>query len=163
MRMSKAGPARVKRALYQAAEYARRWDPQLAALYFRQMVDYGKTHKQAMGAVMSHLGARVYTVLKEQRAYQVRDHDGQPMTRIQAGRLIRERFRVPEEVRRLRRHRPTKKHVREEALATAAGRWDNATTYEAADAPQRGKPVPVRPGSEDNMLCEVVQPVGSNP
>jgi len=165
MWMGKAGPARVKRALYQAAEYGRRWDPQLAALHFRQMVEYGKTHKQAMGAAMSHLAARVYAVLKQQRAYQVRDHDGQPISRIEAGRLIRERFRVPEEVRRLRRHRhrPTKKHVREEALATATGRWDDATTCEAANAPQQGKPVPVLPGSEDNMLCEVLQPVGSNP
>jgi len=88
MRMGKAGPARVKRALYQAAEYARRWEPQLAALYFRQMVEYGKSHKQAMEAVMSHLAARVYAMLKEQRAYQVRDHDGQPMSRIEAGHLI---------------------------------------------------------------------------
>jgi len=43
--ITKAGPARVKRALYQAAQAARRYDPQLAAIYFTQMVDYGKTHK----------------------------------------------------------------------------------------------------------------------
>ena len=103
--------------------------PSEAALYFRQMVEYGKTRKQAMGAVMSHLGARVYAVLKEQRPYQVREHDGRPMSRIEAGHLIRERFRVPAEVRRLCRHchRPTKKSIREESLSTATGHWNNAT------------------------------------
>ena len=75
----------------------------MAAIYYRQMVDYGKTHKQAMGAVMSHLAVRVCTVLREQRPYEVRDLQGQPLTRLEAGRLINERFRVPEEVRRLRR------------------------------------------------------------
>ena len=162
MRMSKAGPGRVKRALYQAAEYARRWDPQLAAIYYRQMVDYGKTHKQAMGAVMSHLAVRVCTVLREQRPYELRDLQGQPLTRLEAGRLINERFRVPEEVRRLRRHhhRPVKRSIREEALHAVMGRWDDATTHEAAKAPQRGKPVPIRPESEDSTMCELPQPVG---
>jgi len=142
--MSKAGPARVKRALYQAAEYARRWDPQLAAIYFRQMVDYGKTHKQAMGAVMSHLAARVYAVLKQDRPYQVRDFNGQPLTRIEAGDLIRQQLRVPEYIRQLRRHhhRPTKKDATEAPAITGTGRWEIATRYGAAEAPQRGFTLP---------------------
>jgi transposase len=142
--MSKAGPARVKRALYQAAEYARRWDPQLAALYFRQMVDYGKTHKQAMGAVMSHLAARVYAVLKQHKPYQVRDFDGQPLTRIEAGDLIRQRLHVPEHVRQLRRHRqtPTKKDGAKVPTIIGTGRWEIATIYGAAEAPQRGFTLP---------------------
>jgi transposase len=69
--MTKEGPARVKRALYQAAHYARIWDPEMGAIYYRQMVELGKTHKQAMGVVMSHLLSRIYTVLKEQRPYQL--------------------------------------------------------------------------------------------
>jgi len=138
--MSKAGPARVKRALYQAAEYARRWDPQLAALYFRQMVDYGKTHKQAMGAVMSHLAARVYAVLKQGRPYQVLDFNAQPLTRIQAGDLIRQRLRVPEHVRQLRRHRqaPTSKDAARAPAIIRTARWEIATICGAAEAPQRG-------------------------
>ncbi len=43
--MTKAGPARVKRALYQAAHYARIWDPDMGAIYYRQMVELGKTHQ----------------------------------------------------------------------------------------------------------------------
>jgi hypothetical protein len=107
---------------------------------------------------MSHLAARVYLVLKQQRDYQVRDHDGQPLSRIEAGRLVRDRFRVPEEVRILRRHRnrPTKKHIREEALIATMGRREDAMTHEAANAPQHGSPAPTRPISEDNTLREVL-------
>jgi transposase len=53
LRMTKAGPAIMKWALYQSAQIGRRCDPQLACLYYREMVHNGKNHKQAMGAVMS--------------------------------------------------------------------------------------------------------------
>jgi len=61
LRMTKAGPATMKWALYQAGQIGRQWDPQLASVYYRQMVHHGKNHKQAMGAVMSHMGARVFS------------------------------------------------------------------------------------------------------
>jgi len=63
--MTKAGPAMIKRALFQAGGIGRRYDPQLAYLYYREMVNHGKTHLQAMSLVMSHLGARVLAVLRE--------------------------------------------------------------------------------------------------
>jgi len=141
--MTKAGPARVKRALYQAAHYARIWDPEMAAIYYRQMVELGKTHKQAMGVVMSHLLSRVYTVLEEERPYQLRDLEGNPVTMVEARSLIRERFRVPEEVRRLRRHhnRPQKKENPPQGVPFPSSGWGEKTTVrEAAIAPQRGLP-----------------------
>jgi transposase len=67
LRMTKAGPAIMRLGLFQAGDISRRWDPQLAAVYYREMVYHGKNHRQAMGAVMSHLGARVLRVLKEDR------------------------------------------------------------------------------------------------
>jgi hypothetical protein len=63
--MTKAGPSTIKRTLFQAGDIARRYDPQLAHLYYREMLHHGKTHLQAMGAVMSHLGARIMAVLRE--------------------------------------------------------------------------------------------------
>ncbi len=51
----------------------------MGAIYYRQMVELGKTHKQAMGVVMSHLASRVYTVLKEERPYRLRDMEGNPV------------------------------------------------------------------------------------
>ena len=159
MGMAKAGPARVKRALFQAAEFARRLDPEMAAIYYRQMVVHGKTHKQAMGAVMSHLAARVCVVLKERRPYELRGVDGQPISRPEARRFIRENLRVPESVRKLRRqhHRPTKKSIREEILSTMEVRWEDATALEAATAPQRGDTIPARPELQNNMTRLVRQ------
>ena len=63
LRMTKAGPSIMRMALFQSGDIGRRWDPQLAAIYYRAMVNNGKNHKQAMGAVMSHLGARIWRVL----------------------------------------------------------------------------------------------------
>jgi transposase len=104
LRMTKAGPSIIRWALYQAGEIGRRYDPQLACVYYRQMVQHGKNHRQAMGAVMSHLAARVLTVLREGRPYELRDAEGRPVSREEARELL-SRYRVPEEVRRDRRRR----------------------------------------------------------
>jgi len=108
LRMTKAGPAIMKWALYQSSQIGRRCDPQLACVYYREMVHYGKNHKQAMGAVMSHIGARVLAVLREDRPYELRDIDGRPITREEARRLILLNYQVPEEIKRERRRRQLK-------------------------------------------------------
>lgn len=133
LRMTKAGPSIMRMALYQAGDVGRRWDPQLAAVYYREMVYHGKNHRQAMGAVMSHLGARVLTVLKQDRPYEIRDIEGNPISKEHAGKLILAKYRVPEEVRRERRRRNS----------TISKDRETATyrTNEAAKAPQ---PVPVQ-------------------
>ena len=69
------------------------------------MVHHGKNHKQAMGAVMSHLGARVLSVLKENRPYELRDTEGKVLRQDEAKRLILAKYQVPEEIRRVRRRR----------------------------------------------------------
>jgi hypothetical protein len=130
LRMTKAGPAIMRMAPYQAGDIGRRWDPQLACVYYRQMVHHGKNHLQAMGVVMSHLGARVLTVLKEGRSYELRDHDGKPISRDEARRLILSEYRVPEEIRRERRRRnPARARGKGQEMATHR-------TNEAAKAPQ---------------------------
>ena len=103
LRMTKAGPATVKWALYQAAQIGRRWDPQLASVYHRQMVYHGKSHKQAMGAVMSHIAARVFAVLREDRPYELKDTEGKSINVLAAKDLIVARYRVPEDIRQERR------------------------------------------------------------
>jgi len=133
LRMTKAGPSIMRMALYQAGDIGRRWDPQLAAVYYREMVYHGKNHRQAMGAVMSHLGARVLTVLKESRPYELRDIESNPISKEHARKLIFAKYRVPEEIRRERRRRNSKVSKDRE---TATYR-----TNEAAKAPQ---PVPVQ-------------------
>jgi len=108
LRMTKAGPSLMRMALYQAGDVGRRWDPQLAAVYYRQMVYHGKNHKQAMGAVMSHLGARVLRVLKEDRPYELKGPDGKAISWIEGRKLILSEYHVPEDIRRERRRRNSK-------------------------------------------------------
>lgn len=83
-RISKAGPAVLRWALYLAADVARQWDPGLAALYRRLMVERGRTHGQALCAVASHLAGRIWAVAREKREYQWRDLEGNAITREEA-------------------------------------------------------------------------------
>jgi len=130
LRMTKAGPAIMRMGLYQAGDIGRRWDPQLAAVYYREMVHHGKNHKQAMGAVMSHLGARVLAVLKKDRTYELRDLEGKLISKNEAKRLILSRYQVPEEIRQERRRRkPVKVRRNNREMTTYR-------TNEAAKAPQ---------------------------
>jgi len=135
LRMTKAGPSIVRMGLYQAGDVGRRTDPQLAAVYYREMVYHGKNHRQAMGAVMSHLGARVFAVLKQSRPYELRDTDGNPISKDDARILILDKYRVPEDIRRERRRRNPK--ARNTAAVPRKER-EMATyrTNEAARAPQ---------------------------
>ena len=134
LRMTKAGPSIMRWALYQASQIGRRFDPQLASIYHREMVHNGKNHKQAMGAVMSHIGARVLAVLQENRPYELRDNQGNQITWEEARKLVLANYQVPEEIKQARRRRSTesnstksKKKRREMAVHS---------THEAAEAPQ---------------------------
>lgn len=104
-RISKAGPSVLRWALYLAADTARQWDPQLAELYRRLMVERGRTHTQALCAVASHLVARIWAVVRENRPYEWRDLDGRPIRR-DAARALARSLAVDRETRmRLRNRR----------------------------------------------------------
>ncbi len=105
MPLSKQGPNLIKTTLYQNANVARLWDVQLANIYYTQMVHYGKTHTQAVCAVASHLARRIYAILRDQRPYQFRNLDGQPISPEVSRSLILEHFQVPPEIRQQRRKR----------------------------------------------------------
>ena len=134
LRMTKAGPAIMKWALYQSGQIGRRYDPQLAWVYHRQMVHHGKNHKQAMGAVMSHIGARILAVLQENKPYELRDIQGRPITWDEARKLILTNYQVPEEIKRGRRRRKTT----DNSTKPRRKRREMVThrAHEAATAPQ---------------------------
>lgn len=96
--LTKAGPNLVKATLYLNAEVARQWDVQIAAIYHKQMVEYGKHHNQAVCACASHLASRIYALLKQQRPYELRDLQGKPITAATSRELCLA-YRVPDEVR----------------------------------------------------------------
>jgi len=133
LRMTKAGLAIMRWALFQAGHIGRSHDPQLACVYYREMVHNGKNHMQAMGAVMSHMSARVLAVLREDKPYELLDIDGNSVSREEARKIILAKYQVPEEIRKERRRRKTlgnfklQKKLREMLVPRA---------YEAATAPQ---------------------------
>jgi transposase len=100
LRITKAGPDLVKATAFLDAQVARQWDPQIAAIYYKQMMAYGKHHLQAVCACATHLLDRVYIVLRERRPYELRDVDGTPVDRREARRICQEQYHVPDEVRR---------------------------------------------------------------
>jgi len=103
--ISKEGPAVLRLAFYQAANAARRADPQLAAFYHRLMTGRGHCHTQATVAVARKLVERTWTVLDRGKAYQLLDPDGRPVTERAAKALIADRFTVGQDVRaRARAH-----------------------------------------------------------
>lgn len=100
LKITQAGPRLIKKFSYLDAETARQTDPQIAAIYYDQMVHKGKHHLQAVCACATHLLDRVLTVLREDRPYELRDVDGTPLSKAQARSLIQSRYQVPSEVRR---------------------------------------------------------------
>jgi Transposase IS116/IS110/IS902 family len=111
LHITQAGPDLIKKFAYLDAEIARRWDPQIAAIYYDQMVNKGKHHKQAICACATHLLDRVLVVLREDKAYELRDVNGTPITSQQARAIIAEHYTVPEVVRQ----RTTKRQRKERA------------------------------------------------
>jgi transposase len=98
--ITQAGPDLVKKYAFLDAESARPWDPQIAAIYYTQMVQRGKHHNQAVCACATHLLDRVLAVLRTDQPYELRDVDGTPVDVAQARAIILERYQVPAEVRR---------------------------------------------------------------
>lgn len=103
-RLTKSGSDRLKRALYLAADVARKIDPDLAAVYWRLMVNKGHHHKQALCAVATRLVNRIYRVLKTGQPYVLRDRAGAAITVQEGKRIVAESFNVPVEIRQARRN-----------------------------------------------------------
>jgi hypothetical protein len=99
LRISQAGPDLLKKYAFLGGGVARRFDPQIARVYHRQMMHKGNHHNQAVCACATHLLDRIRVVLLEDRPYELRDVDGTPVTPQQARAIIAERYTVPEEVR----------------------------------------------------------------
>ena len=113
--ISQAGPGLVKKFSFLGAETARQWDPQIAAIYYDQVANRGKHHTQAICTCATHLLDRIWTILKEDRAYELRDVDGTPVTTEQARQIIATRYTVPKEVRQ--RNNQRTRRARQEQLA----------------------------------------------
>jgi transposase len=101
--MTKAGNAKLRRMLYRAADTARKEDPQLASIYWTQMVERGANHTKALAVVAAHLARRLWRTLERKSPYVVRDTDGNEVDRAEAKRIIAENWTVDEQTRQRRR------------------------------------------------------------
>ena len=106
--MSKAGSSLLRTTLVRAADTARKQDPQLARIYYVQMVERGKNHLGALCVVAAALADRAWIVMNRQTAYIVCDIDGTEVTAAQAVAIISEQWTVTEDVRGRRRNRKGK-------------------------------------------------------
>lgn len=74
MHMSKRGSPYLRRALYTAAGVAAFHDPELSA-YYQRLRQRGKHHSVAVGAIARKLCYIVFSVLSENRPYELRLHN----------------------------------------------------------------------------------------
>jgi transposase len=103
--MSKAGAGWLRDQLVMSANVARRIDPELARVYYVQMVERGAHHNKAVCVVAAHLAGRVWVTMRRGKPYVLRDIDGTQVSVAEGKEIVAERYEVPEEVRRRRRTR----------------------------------------------------------
>jgi transposase len=101
--MSKAGSSLLRTTLVRAADNARKVDPQLARIYYVQMVERGKDHLGAVCVVAAHLAERFWAVMTRNTPYVICDTDGRPVDPAQAHTIIANHWTVPADVRARRR------------------------------------------------------------
>jgi transposase len=97
--ITKQGPAELRLAYYQAANIARRHDPELAEFYRHLMVNRHHNHIKANTAVARKLVCRAWAVLHTGQPYQLRDLDGHQIDQPTATALAAT-LAVPDDVRR---------------------------------------------------------------
>ncbi|HEY6530840.1 MAG TPA: IS110 family transposase [Acidimicrobiales bacterium] len=101
--MSKAGSSLLRTTLVRAADNARKTDPQLARIYYLQMVERGKDHLGALCVVAANLAERFWAVMTRNMPYVICDIDGRPVEPDEAKAIIAQHWTVPAEVRARRR------------------------------------------------------------
>ena len=121
--MSKAGASWLRDQLVMSANVARKIDPELARIYYVQMVERGAHHNKALCIVAAHLAGRAWTTLRRGTPYVLRDIDGTEVTVAEGKAIVAERYQVPEEVRRRRRTKKAGKVPHEVPMARS-GRGD---------------------------------------
>lgn len=147
--MSKAGPGLLRTTLIRAADSARKQDPQLARLYWQQMMERGANHIKALCVVAAQLGERSLRVMQRGEAYVVRDVDGRAVSHLEAMAIIAERWTVPEQARRRRRGQKKKGKAPQQVLKghVKGGVADTATRRPSPSSMVPAEPVVFNPAT----------------
>lgn len=111
--ITKAGDPGLREVLYLAADYLRRIDPQLAARYYRLIVETGKHHDSALCHLATTLATRLAACWRRRERYVLRDVDGTPITEIEGRAIVAERYKIPDNVRQARRRASRAKQLKQ--------------------------------------------------
>ncbi len=156
--LSKRGPAQLRRDLFLVADSFRRHDPHGARLYYEQMATKGRHHHSALCVLANRLVIpRILTVLKEKRPYELRDLEGNVITKEQARELVA-RYRVSEVVRERVRNqkRPQSKSSPEQPPHTQVSRSSQSPQMTSEfEAPRNGRAL--RPGDPNKLRLNVTK------
>ena len=140
--MSKAGSSLLRTTMVRAADTARKQDPQLARIYYLQMVERGKDHLGALCVVAANLAERGWAVMRRGMPYVICDTDGRPVSAEEAKTIIAERWTVPTDVRARRRSKKAGKAPQQ--VHTAHERSDARSADRRGDLPLPASSPPAR-------------------
>lgn len=96
--ITKAGDPLLREALFNAADQARRVDPQLAAKYQRLM-HTDRHHNSALCTIATILLTRVAACWRAAQPYDLRDTDGTVITAEQGRQIVQQRYTVDRQTR----------------------------------------------------------------
>lgn len=143
--MSKAGSSLLRTTLVRAADTARKQDPQLARIYYVQMVERGKDHLGGLCVVAANLAERTWAVMDRAMPYVICDTDGRPVEPDEAKAIIAEHWTVPAEVRARRRSKKMGKAPQNiptgRSKPHARGAGKRGDLPHPASSPPAGQPV----------------------
>lgn len=140
--ISKAGSSRLRSQLVMSAQTARRIDPQLAAIYHRQIVERGAHHTKALCVVAARLAERALLVMQRGEPYIIRDVDGRAVTPAEAKAIIAERYAISDDIRQRRRARAKAGKTPQRPLRTDA----TEAAFPATTIEHRTRPTVKRAG-----------------
>jgi Transposase IS116/IS110/IS902 family len=142
--ITKAGAARLRKQLICSANTARQIDPQLAAVYYAQMVERGAHHIKALCIVAAKLAERFWGAVQASgEPYVLRDVDGREVSIEQARRIIATRYTVPEEVRRRRRSSKPRGGKAPQQVLSGHAQRGTSRAEPGRPSPRRSSPPPM--------------------
>ena len=142
--LSKAGSRLARTTLIRAANCARTQHPQLAKVYYQQMVERGADHLKACCVVAARLAERLWAVQRRGMPYIICDTDGTPVTFEQAKTIITEQWTVTEDVRRRRRSSKTRAGKAPQQVLTGHDHKDAQGAETRRPSPHRSSATPSR-------------------
>ncbi len=97
--ITKQGDAGLRRDIWFAADIARHTDPQLAAKYYRLIVERRLHHYSAICHLATTLLTRIAACWRRDERYVIRDVDGRRITAAEGKAIVQARYRIPPETR----------------------------------------------------------------